>query len=226
MESWNHHGGPRRRAGIHVRPEDVTLLVVEQGSWRLGESTRVEVGTVDVGVPALPAEWVDVSFDTPFAEVPVVLAQVQSQNGPDWDIVRVRNVTEAGFQLTLQEVEANDGTHWDESVGWLAIDSGQVMSNGIAIDAFATERAFTDTPGVVEFDPSVGEEPLVAAMIATFAGVDPANLRIAETADGRSTFRVWEDESVDTREHIFPEALNGLAFSEEGLLTGSVWDFA
>ncbi|MFF0561472.1 hypothetical protein [Streptomyces sp. NPDC004266] len=67
-----------------------------------------------------------VTFPTPFpegAEV-VVLAQVQTFNGPHTPGLRLANVTREGFLIRMNELYGtnvqSDGTHGNETVGWFA----------------------------------------------------------------------------------------------------------
>lgn len=67
-----------------------------------------------------------VDFPTPFpdgAEV-VILAQLQTFNGPHTPGLRIADVTPQGFLIRMNEVYAtdakSDGTHGNEKVGWFA----------------------------------------------------------------------------------------------------------
>jgi hypothetical protein len=78
---------PNYLNGKH-KPEDVTLLTFETGSWELEDGTRVEAGTIEVAAGQTNTRHT-VTFDDAFEDAPVVFAQLQTNNGEDWTIVRI-----------------------------------------------------------------------------------------------------------------------------------------
>jgi hypothetical protein len=201
--------------------EDLTLLVLEKGVWDIGGGRRLEVGTVAVDVLSTEG-FVDVAFDEAFDEAPVVLTQVQTANGPDWVVTRIDDVTATGFALTMQEEEAlNGGGHTTETVGWLALEADVFDWNGIDIEAFSSGPTVDDGGGEFDFAAALGATPLIAAGIASFFGAEPANLRLDDLSSGTATFIAREDLSADAERSHASEVAAGIAFADEGLLTGT-----
>ncbi|MGG7564998.1 H-type lectin domain-containing protein [Rhodovulum sp. DZ06] len=209
--------------------ESVTLLTLEEGAWRLADGTMLEVGTTVI--PEGPTDtFYSVSFEATFDEAPTVLLQVQTANGPQWEIVRARNITTEGFEIALQEEQANNegGSHTMEVVGWAAIDvagADDVFEwNGLGAQAFSS-NSVTDFGDAFSFDEAVGTDPLISAGLTSYNGADPANLRIADVIDdGTNATALWfaqEDQSADAETSHWPETASGLAFETAGLLTAT-----
>ena len=93
-----------------------------------------QVGTVTVG-QASSAEWHSVAFDQPIADAVVVMSAM-TQNGGDPFTVRVRNVTEDGFEFQIDEWDYLDGYHVTETLSWMAVEEGvHTLENGQTIYA-------------------------------------------------------------------------------------------
>ncbi|RBI84900.1 hypothetical protein DRV85_09505 [Rhodosalinus halophilus] len=220
IEEADHHDG------IHSQDETVTMLTFEEGAWNLEDGTRMEVGTQIV--PGGPVDsFYTVTFAEAFEDIPTVVVQLQTDNGEDWAIARVRNVTETGFQFAIQEEEAGDGIHYyDEILGWFAIDpaddSGNIDLGDVMAQAFSTTASHE--AGSFTFDSDIGLDPLISAGISTYNGPDPAVLRLAElTNDGTAAtaeFIVQEERSNDVETWHMQETVSGVAFDQAGLLTG------
>ncbi|HMB78054.1 MAG TPA: SGNH/GDSL hydrolase family protein [Kiloniellaceae bacterium] len=110
MEEWDYQNGAHER-------ETMAYLVFEAGLHELAGGGRVEAGTL-----AVDHRWRDVTFNAAFETAPIALSQSQTERGGSAVVVRQRAVTPAGLQLRLQEEEAGDGVHIEESVGYLAIE--------------------------------------------------------------------------------------------------------
>lgn len=111
IEEWDYLDGS------HFE-ETIGYLVVERGTHELPDGARLEVGRT-----RSDHTWGNaVGFDADFgSSQPAILAQAQSRAGTNAIVTRVRNLDAHGVQVRLQEEEGRDGTHVDESVGYLAI---------------------------------------------------------------------------------------------------------
>lgn len=74
-----------------------------------------------------PSGFTRVDFPTPFSAVPIVTAMVQSFHGPDTPGLRIRDVSETGFDIRMNELVLNGtalepaGGHVRETVSWIAV---------------------------------------------------------------------------------------------------------
>ncbi|WP_299649285.1 hypothetical protein [uncultured Tateyamaria sp.] len=213
--------------GTHT-PEDVTLLTFEEGIWDLSDGSLLQVGTTEFAGGALN-DFQSVEFDVTFDETPILLLQIQTNNGPDWEIARARNVSTTGFEYAIQEVEAAPvDFHLGEVVGWAAFDAsaadGSFDWSGIAAQAFSTGETVTSAPTPFAFEDDLGTDPLVSAILSSFNGDNTANLRLANLVDdgeaATAVFVAAEETSQDQEVMHVAEDVTGLAFAEEGVLTG------
>jgi len=102
--------------GQHIY-EDVSYLVVESGRHRLQDGTILETGVTTVN-----QNWTTVGFGTAFDGTPIVLSQCMTRDGSDPVITRQRNISTTGFDVRLQEEEANaTGPHVNETVGYVGL---------------------------------------------------------------------------------------------------------
>ena len=216
---------PEGYDGFHTS-EDVTLLAFEQGEWEMADGSLLQVGTAATAMGATET-FQSVTFEEAFEEAPVVLLQVQSNNGSDWEVVRAQNVTTTGFEFALQEAEANDSWHVSEVVGWAALDSassdGSVDWSGVMGQAFDTQAG--STPDAFVFNSDIGTDPLIAASMVSFNGPDTANLRLGEIMDdgtsATANFVIGEEVTFDAETFHNVEDVTGLAFDSSGLLMGT-----
>lgn len=217
---------PEYLDGWH-RPETVSLVTFEEGVWTLADGSLLQVGTTVFEGGALNT-FQSVDFEVAFDEAPVLLLQIQTNNGPQWEIARASDVTTTGFEFAIQEMEASDDFHVSEVVGWAALDasatSGMIDWSGIEVQAFMTGETITDMGDEFIFNADVGEAPIVAAAISTFNGPNPATLRLAESSFDGNVAKVelvaLEEQSADDETFHVPEMVTGLAFESEGVLSG------
>ncbi|MCR8549647.1 hypothetical protein M4578_17590 [Salipiger sp. P9] len=219
--------------GLHVA-ESVSLMAFEEGVWELGDGSLLQVGTTEFRGGATNT-FHQVNFDVAFDQVPVLLLQVQTANGPQWEIARVGTITETGFTYSIQEAESmTDGLHMSEIIGWAALDpaaaDGVIDWGGIAAQAFETGTTVTDQPTAFEFASEVGPDPIVSAILASARGTDPANLRLYDMLDdtvvATGYFVAKEDWTFDDELGHIAENATGLAFESAGLLVGTAYEYS
>ncbi|MCA1285746.1 hypothetical protein [Salipiger bermudensis] len=211
--------------------EEVSLVTFEEGVWELSDGSVLEVGTtVFEAGPTDEFHWVD--FDTTFAEAPVLMLQIQTDNGVNWEIARIGEVTETGFTYLIEEGEGQlDGGHVSEVIGYAAIDAasadGVMDWDGVAAQAYSTGRTVTNMPTAFTFAEAIGTDPLVSGVLASYNGADTANLRLeAITDDGLAAtayFVASEETSLDAETYHVREVAAGIAFEEAAVLFGEAY---
>ena len=121
----------------------------------------------EVGEVSVDHNWLYVSFSKEYTD-PVVIAGAASLNGSQPTTVRLRNVTNKGFEIRLQEWEYLDGTHYQETVGYLVMERGQYhLNDGTLIEAGAFN---TKTPPGFErinFHNTFNQQPVVLSTVST-----------------------------------------------------------
>ncbi|MFC3614770.1 Ig-like domain-containing protein, partial [Lutimaribacter marinistellae] len=207
---------PNYLDGSHFN-ETVNYMVVEAGSWVLPDGTILEAGTLDSS--RLSSQGFNaVSFDAEFETAPVILSQVQTFNGGDFVTTRQRNADADGFQLTMQEEEANnDGAHFVETLGWVAIEPGSGTAGGIDWLA-GRSSGVTDATATVSLASAMSGVANVIAGVSSYVGNDPAWARGSGSSPNSFNVSVEEDTSQDSETEHLPETVDYFAFDGAGTL--------
>ncbi|KAA6311077.1 hypothetical protein EZS27_037731, partial [termite gut metagenome] len=126
------------------------------------------------------ADWVQVHFETPFEKIPVVFASQITNKSDSTASVRIRNVTNNGFEVKLQY----EGTGTPPSVGeelyYIALTPGKGLINGNVVEVGRTEEfAVGDFWGAekIEFANTYNQPAFFGAMQTESDGIASA-LRI------------------------------------------------
>lgn len=103
----------------HVK-ETVHYIAWEPGQGTIG-TLRYEIARAANG---LTDAWSTVPFQQPFAQAPLFLADMQTNNNSDTAALRADNAAPTGVQLKVEEEQSKDTetTHPEETVGYLAFD--------------------------------------------------------------------------------------------------------
>lgn len=143
-------------------------------------------------------QWHSVRFAEAIAD-PRVVVGPPSDNGEQALTIRVRNVTETGFEVQLDEWNHLDGGHVAETVGWIAGSAGTHRLSGGQTVAFGRTEARDDTPVAVTLA-GFSTAPSVFAQVTSANGGDAVTDRIdAVGADG-FIVRMQEEEANDQRQ--------------------------
>ena len=86
--------------------ETASYFVFEAGTWQLSDGTKLEVGSTSTSTSLVPQGFESVEFDLEFDTAPVILSQVQTNNGTQFVRTRQQNPTQSGFALGMEEEEA------------------------------------------------------------------------------------------------------------------------
>src|SRR6056297_2498672 len=113
--------------GTGIADDDGDAAASDDGSSMPEDSSGSEGGTLEAGQITVfqenASEWHSVSFAQNIEDARVVMGPL-SFNGSEPATVRVRNVSEQGFEFQIDEWEYLDGFHLTETVSWLAMSEG------------------------------------------------------------------------------------------------------
>ncbi len=134
-------------------------------------SLNIETGEVSVN-----GSWVHVTLTNTF-ENPIVIAGAPSANDVAPGVIRLRNVTGAGFDIKFAEWDYLDGVHASETVSYIVMEKGHhTLPNGSQVEAgslmgttsFATvkfSKAFSKIPVVLTSITSTNESDTISGRI-------------------------------------------------------------
>jgi hypothetical protein len=201
IEEWEYHDGP------HSATETINWLAVEEGVHTLPDGRVIEAGTTSADNTNS-----SVTLAGDFDDPPVVLTSVMSENDTTTVDSDPLNVTSSGFNVRLQEEEGEDGAHANETVGWIAIESGGDTTSGTA-NAYGGVDENTDVLGLgATFTNSV-----VLAETQTINGGDTATVVIDGQSNSTVGVFIEEERSDDNETNHINETVGIVAF-EDGLI--------
>ncbi|WP_299962101.1 FG-GAP-like repeat-containing protein [uncultured Roseobacter sp.] len=168
-----------------------------QGSSALGPvdvapTARLQIG--DLRVEQLDStQWHSVSFDQTIENAAVVMGPASSE-GDQPLTLRVRNVTDQGFEFQVDEWDHLDGVHPEVSVSWMAGSLGShVMADGTKV-TFGQEQvssAATSTVALSGFTAA----PIVLAQLSGDAEARALTHRLDQVIAGGFEFRLQAEEA-------------------------------
>jgi hypothetical protein len=206
IDEWDY------RDGAHTA-ETMGYLVMDAGVFELDDGTRVEVGKVQVN-----QSFASVTFDQFFAAAPVVVSQAQTFSDTSSVVTRQRNVSESGFEVKLQEQQANDQAHAYETVGYIAIELTVGISGHMAYEAQATPDAVTHNWYTIGFLQSYSD-PVFIAGVHSYDGSDPVALRYKSLGPANVQVFMEEEKSADSEINHTTEVAAYFVFDHPGSLT-------
>jgi serralysin len=204
--------------------ETVSYLVLEAGQWALPNGTLVHVGHLDTAATVglqIANQWQPVNFNSSFSTGPVVISQVQGDNDSHWVKTRQRNVLVSGFEVALEEDEAQTTSHGTETIGWLAVEAGQGVWDGHNYEFNQTANAVTHSWYQVTFGQSFGQTPRFIATIGTYDGADNSGLRYTNLTTAGVQIKIEEDTTLDSETGHTTEVVHFLTIEGDGTLTAS-----
>lgn len=191
-----------------------------QRLYTLGNGKKLIAGTAQFTTD----NWKYVSFPNNFATVPVVLAQVVSENEGETVTTQIRNITAVGFELKLKEQESSIGLHAAEKVTWLAMETGQAANTNFGIEAGlipSVSSAINNT----SFNLGFSAPPAVMVTMQTTNNEETANPRLQNLSSSGIEVFLDEDNSKDAETTHPGEGLAYLAVTPGIDVTDENGDF-
>ena len=205
MDEWDYLDG------AHTT-ETIGYLVMEAGVYQLQDGTRVEVGAVDVN-----HNFTSVAFSQSFDTTPIVLTQVMTVNEGSAVVTRQRNASTTGFEVKVQEEEANDVAHASETIGYIAIEPTVGTTGEMAYEAQQTPDAVTHGWYTIGFLQSYSN-PVFLSTMQNYDGGNTAGLRYRQLDSTNVDVFVEEEKSLDTEINHTTEVAGYIAFDHPGLI--------
>ena len=162
--------------------------------------------------------WFTVEFDQALDDPSVVMGPIQTTGDPA--TMRVRNVTDEGFEFQLDEWDYLDGAHQEVTVSWLAVEAGvHTLENGLKIEAGSTTggTAFKS----VGLSGGFASAPVVLGQATSDNGPEAITTRLANVTSSSFRFLLQEEEAGNLQ-HA-PEDFDWIAVSTgvgDGLVAG------
>jgi hypothetical protein len=121
VQEWDYLNG---RHGNEV----VSYLVMETGTYKLPDGTRIEAGRFNTSETKSFARH---NFKQSYGSAPVVVTSIVSNHGGQAVTGRNRNINRTGFEYLMQEQESSSDGHSRETVSYIAWQASDGTSNGL-----------------------------------------------------------------------------------------------
>jgi hypothetical protein len=208
--------------------ETVAYMVMEAGAHVLPDGTRIDAGRLSTasyyGNGVIGTSDDTCTFVQSFTAPPIVFAALESNRNsgtPDFLTAAVRSVTASNFACAIEvpDGETNEPTQ-SETIGWIAIQKGVFVNNGITFDIASTTNTvtgFATTPwNSTLFSATFEATPALTATKQTRNGAEGGWVRYGGTDATTTRFAIDERDAGD-RTHT-GEVVGFAAFSGSGLL--------
>ena len=163
------------------------------------DSAGPAVGALQVGTETAaqsgPDQWHGVSFDQAIPGAIVVMGPLSLNDGAPAS-VRVRNVTDTGFEWQIDEWDYLDGVHGAETISWMAMSAGTYrLADGTVVHAGQTQlvNQRLDPVALEGFDAA----PLVFAQVTSANDGASVGTRILNVTAGGFDIQMREEEAAD-----------------------------
>ena len=154
------------------------------------------------------------SYDDPAVFMPAI-----SNQGPQPCHTRVRNVSSSGYEAKVEEWLYQNGVHYSETAGMLAVESGvyQLDCGSLEVGTCTTNHDFTG----IGFDADFSSRPVVLVQSQTEVGTDPIVPRLQNVSTGGMAVLVQEEDGEENGGYHYEEEVAYLAVEPgTGTLSG------
>ena len=210
----------------------VSYLVVEEGTWTT--PFKIEAKKYQTSTVGQNNDWnYDLrSYGQSYTGNIIILHQVMSNNDPAWISTYVSkansrtnppNSGDANFRIALNGAEAVD-THGTETIGYIIMQEGYDLLNGIKWDAKQTAntiRGFANSPPYnTPFTQTFTQSPTVTlAFQQEMDGSDGSWAIVHSTSSTQLGLACDEDQVKDTERSHTTETCGFIAFATAGSYT-------
>lgn len=198
LQEWDYQDG------THA-PETVNYIVMEKGVHTLADGRKVEAGTF-TGSTTLKQFSLQQSYNL----IPVVLAQVVTDNEADAVTGRIRSVKRASFEFKLQEMERTATAHIPENIGYIALEPGKGEASGFLYEVGVTGRSITQNWSNIGFGTQFPDQPAFFAGMQTAWEGDTATVRSKDLSATAAKVKIEEEQSSDQEVRHYREVVGYL----------------
>ncbi len=210
-----------------VAQDLISCLITEEGSWTLPDGRLMEAFRYDTTLTDRKNSWVghQHSFQNDYA-APVVLGQVMSYNDVNWSVFWSKGISQfdppsSGVFFTGLHVGADPNTsRLSETIGYIVIDSGSGVIDGIEYEARLGESIVSGgpSPTIYPLNTAMSQTPSTAIVSQAGMNGNDASWAYLHTANAlqadQITVSVDEEQFVDSERNHVPEQVGYVVFGE------------
>lgn len=194
----------------HGATAEATRTIIVEAVPAPPSAPAVQTATANV-VTSNTNDWDQVTFPTAFDETPIVVIGPPSFNNAQQSTTRVRNVTQTGFEVQVDEWDYLDGGHPSETITYIAAKSGTHDLNGVTMIAGEISNV-KQSWKTSNYSTTFSSTPVVLATQITDIEEDATVVRIRNTTTTNFQLRLQEQE-LNPNAHV-NETVHFMAFSK------------
>jgi PKD repeat protein len=195
--------------GKHV-PEKLTLLVMERGAYTTSDGSKIEAGTF-TGTTSFQ----EIALLQTYTHTPVILSQIITENETDAVTCRLHNTNTSSFWYKMQEQELTPTHHVNETIGYIAWESGSGEIMGLPYEVGFTPKKVTNEWYNITFQSGFPDMPLLIAAMQTSNGGDVAAIRSNNPSVNSIQVKIEEEASKDEETNHTTEVVGYLIIGTE-----------
>lgn len=172
----------------------------ESVSWYALETTNTDEL---LNYESVESDWKQVTFINFFSSQPKIFAMIQTENDSTTSYAEIKDVTNNGFKIRIEEAVGNDDIHIEEIISWIAFEDNPIAQEGTA--------STTDAWSNIVFPTPYSEPPTLISFITSENNAAQANVDIKNLTSTGFSFRIEEDSIAQNGTHI-SETISWSAF--------------
>ena len=204
VEEWDYLDGQHKS-------ETLGYIVAERGMHTLQDGTQICAGTVTT--PQTDS-FIDINFFEELSNVPVVLACITTTNDTTTVAPRIKNVSSAGFEASIQEQEKSDQKHQAETLSFIAWEPSSGTLDGNRFEVGTTGQIVDQAFSTFSFNTTFDATPTFMGSMQTYAGDNPSSLRFNSLSDEDVELMIEEEQSSDAEMDHRAENIGYIVFGK------------
>ena len=151
----------------------------------------------ETGMISLDSSWTHIDFTRNYAS-PVVVVGPLAHSDFEPATIRVCNVSASGCDVCIREWAYQDGSHGEESVGYMVMEQGEyVLHDGSIVQAGMVALSQTGDGTETMFPLLCNEPPVLLATLVTDNDQAPCVIRMSGISSQGFTCTLQEEEAAD-----------------------------
>jgi hypothetical protein len=169
-----------------------------KGTYRLTNGTRIEAGIFNTSAATAFQRH---NFKQNYSTPPVVMASIASYNGTQTVTGRIKSINRTGFHYLMQEEEAQNNGHMQETISYIAWDRSDGTADGITYSVGVrggVTNVFRRTTYRKVNSNAFQNSPFIVTDMLTANGTDVASVRSRHRGNTGIEFQIEEEKSYDS----------------------------
>ncbi len=160
------------------------------------ESLPLEIGDVEID-----DAWQRVDFQRTFKD-PIVVVKGLSNNGGQAALIRIKGISQTGFQVRVQEWDYLDGGHATESASYLVMERGRhQLPDGVWVEAGSVQTKATNAFQYQAFGAAFTQAPVVFAAVTSVNEEDAVNARLQQITN-KGFYVGMREQQANAQQHL------------------------